>query len=138
MRTSRLKRVTIIGTVLLVAGLAPAWGAGETEDVDVALTTLESCDYQDDVVLEETGLIVKPKPGGCLGSTVKTCDDVPVPVGGTCSCQSVLLEEKCVNCDTREKGLVLETTCTVCPRCWSPPCDLMQCNDFTSRTCTEL
>jgi len=138
MRRSRLKWVTIIGAVLLVAGLAPAWGAEEAKDVDLELPTLESCDYQDDLVLEETGLIVKPKPGGCLGSVVKTCDDVPIPVGGTCSCQSVLLDQKCRNCDTRKKGLVLETTCTVCPRCWSPPCDFMACNDFTSLTCTEF
>jgi hypothetical protein len=144
MRRSRLKRVATIATALLVAGLLPAWGADETENVvtapsgQLALPELGSCDVGDGVVLEQTGLIIKPKPSDCLGSVVKTCDDVPIPAGGTCSCQSVLLEDKCVNCDTREKGLVLRTTCTVCPYCWSPPCDFMSCNDFISLTCTEI
>jgi hypothetical protein len=146
MKRSRLKWMTIIGATLLVAGLVPAWSAEEMENaapapgVEVAPPELGSCDYQDAPVLEETAQIIKPKPpgGGCLGSVVQTCDDVPIPVGGTCSCQSVLLDDKCRNCDTRKKGKVLETTCTVCPRCWTPPCDFMQCNDFTSRTCSEI
>jgi hypothetical protein len=136
------------GAALLVAGLIPVWTAGdnaatqsgEMEHAALAGTaapTPEFLAFEDDSVCEAGGFLIKPSLGrGCLGSHPLTCDDLPMPYGASCSCEQTLLQQKCRNCDNKKKGLVLKTTCTVCPRCWSPPCDIQACNSRSSYTCS--
>jgi hypothetical protein len=145
MSRSKVMLAVAFGAALLVAGLIPVWTAGEsavTEHAALAGTTApapEPLALEDDSVCEAGGLVlIKPYPGGCLGSQPLTCDDMPMPYGATCSCSSALLQQKCKNCDNKKKGLVLKTTCTVCPRCWNPPCDIQACNSRTSLTCSTF
>jgi hypothetical protein len=94
-----------------------------------------TCPATDDVELQEVGLDLPGLGRKCLPSTRLTCDDMPIPYGGTCSCQSTLLDEKCRTCETWEKGHVLETTCTVRRPCLFPPCDIQQNITRTGRSC---
>jgi len=74
---------------------------------------------------------------GCLGDEPLTCADIPMPVGSTCSCSSVLLDLKCRSCDPEFKGHVVQTTCTVHTPCTNPPCDINQNFTRTAYSCAQ-
>jgi len=135
------------------AAFLPAWAAEEagketqSPAVDIAPGAAapaqtnrfseDGCAGQDDLVLEETGQIILPGGRSCLsGGPPNTCDDYPVPQGGTCSCTSSLTQEECRECDTGKHGVVLETTCTICGVCYNPPCQINDCINRTSRICS--
>ena len=145
MNKSRLMLAVAIGATLMAIGILPVWAADAEPTVTAKETTpaeetqlpLESCEWDSDLVLDATGLIPLPGGRGCLsGGPPNTCDDYPVAVGGSCSCSSTLTSDKCRECDSRKRGLVLETTCTICPPCYSPPCQIQDCTDRTSRICS--
>ena len=132
MRSSISRIAGAIGLALLVAGLAPAWADPAPE----VSSPIQNC--QSSAILftpANTGPIKPVFGSGCLGSQVMTCDDMVMPVGSSCSCQTTLLQKKCVNCDTRKEGLTLQTTCTVCPPCFGGNCHLRPCYDRSSLTC---
>ena len=140
MSNSRWKLTGMIAMVFVLAIFASISTAEdvaeavveETESSQPAATT---CPATDDVELQEVGLDLPISGRKCLPTTRLTCDNMPIPYGGTCSCQSVLLDEKCRTCDTWDKGLVLQTTCTVRVPCNFPPCDLQQNIIRTGRSC---
>ena len=81
--------------------------------------------------------VSKPRPGPrCLPGQALTCAQMPTPVGGSCSCSSMLLHKKCRTCITGQKGQVLSTTCTVHVPCTSPPCDISQNFSRTAQSCS--
>jgi len=150
MRRSRLTFVLALGMTAVCAAFLPVWAAEETgketesPSIDIAAgaaapasTNQSSVDGCDDLVLEETGLIIGPGGRTCLsGGPPNDCDDYPVPQGGSCSCSSLLTQEECRECDSGKHGLVLETTCTICGTCYNPPCQITDCINRTSRICS--
>ncbi len=153
MKKSRWMFVVAAAMSLVVTGFLPVWTAQDTEQnapnkkqavkveamvpTGTILPAMESCESQDDLVLDESGLIIGGRGPGCLsGGPPNNCDDYPIGYGGTCSCSQSLIQERCRECDSGKKGQVLETTCTVCPGCVGPICIPVPCNNFTSRTCS--
>jgi hypothetical protein len=142
MSNSNWKLTGMIGAVLMLAVFAPAWAAEAVAEVVLEGTAsdepaVSTCAATDDVELQEVGLEISIGRKKCLPSSRLTCDDMPIPHGGTCSCQSILLEERCKNCDTNKKGQVLQTTCTVHVPCTNPPCDIQQNITRTGRSCVN-
>ena len=139
MRRSRLIIAMAIGATVSAAALQPVWSADETPAVpgDLGQSLVDECVGESDLALEEVGDLILPGGRSCLsGGPPNDCDDYPVPYGGSCSCTSSLTQEQCRVCDTGEQGLVLETTCTICGVCYSPPCEINPCTQRTSRTCS--
>jgi hypothetical protein len=125
--------VAVLGAVLLVSASVPF--AEEAEPMEMMDFTPAACI---DTAFDES-VDAKPKPGlpgGCLPSQPLTCASMPIPVGGSCSCSSTLLDQRCKSCDGTFKGRVLRTTCTVYSPCWNPPCDLQMNFSRTGLSCT--
>lgn len=142
MDRTRWRLMGIVAAVLLLAAVSPLAAetaetpatapAGETISPAQPAEESESCWSDENPAAQEVGLIIV---GGCLGTSVLTCDDLPSTVNSTCSCTSQVLGKECKKCDVREKGVVVETTCTVCPGCTGPLCIPQPCWDRTSQSC---
>ena len=135
MESRRMKRVIVASCTLMLCGflsgtLAEELGAPVVDvglDFDAALPALAeegSC--------EEVGLIIGPN---CLPSTAISCAGLPVPVGGSCSCSSQVLNKRCKSCDPRFKGVVLQTTCIIRPAPCTGNCDIQAPITRTGLSC---
>jgi hypothetical protein len=128
MKKLTVRLAALAGAVLLVALPVTLAEDGTTEPE--VLAPVEPVDVME--VKEKPDIIIS----GCLPSSRLTCDSMPIPYGGSCSCTSTLLPVKCVTCDDGEKGQVVKTTCTVRNPCWNPPCDLQANYTRTAYSCS--
>lgn len=123
----------VAGLALLVFAMPSATkvNAGEPENAPCAGMALAGVE---DPVASEVD--IAPVPGGCLSNQPISCAGMLIPVGGTCSCSSTLLDVRCRSCETGNRGQVLQTTCTVRKPCNSFPCDLELNHSRTGYSCT--
>ena len=120
-----------------------AWAQGE----DVAEPSPADIDADallDEPAAEPEGVQVAEGPraaifiGSCLPSSPLSCAQLPVPQGGSCSCQSQLEPVRCKACDGSFKGQVLKTTCTIRPAPCQGICDIQPVTTRTGYSCTPL
>ncbi len=134
-----VKRIAAAGAVLLACAsplLMAAESQGNTAEQTPQVCMALEADAEGQIPMVSEP-VSKPRPGPrCLPGTALTCAQMLIPVGGSCSCSSTLLHQKCRTCITGQKGQVLSTTCTVNVPCTNPPCDISQPFSRTGRSCT--
>jgi len=148
---NRISRIVfVLGAALAAAVVAPVASAHEDAAAVTATADCAAPGVSWDFTGESAAMCkagtpatdtsFAPKVGGevafdgCFPSERLSCDDLPMPQGGTCSCTTTYHARKCRSCD-RGYGYVYETTCHVCGVCNTPNCNINTCNDHTAFSC---
>ena len=128
------KLAAVAGALLLLSVSLP-FSASEEEILEAGMP-VDCVAAESGELMSVDSAISKPgRSGGCLPSQALTCAQMPIPVGGTCSCSAVLLPRRCKACDVKFKGHVLQTTCTVSVPCNNPGCDIQPNFSRTGFSC---
>ena len=141
MKKLTLKIAVVLGVALLVATPLTVAAADPIAEDDTAEAPASADCSEFELDVEDLTLAqFDPEgwsivPRHCLSGQVLTCASLPIPVGGSCSCTSRLLNRKCRVCETGHRGQVVETTCTVQGSCSGPYCDLNQNFSRTGLSC---